>query len=95
METKVLMFMCKSNEGYGSGNGCMKKAEQNISFFAWSPSLLTSLTSSVDRLNRSGDGDVRNQAIKIIKKKISSQALLGDSTPNLASVFISASVSFI
>ena len=64
----MLTFMCKSNEGDGSGNGCVKEAERKISFFVWSPSPLTSLTSSVNRLNGSGDGDVTNQPIKILEK---------------------------
>ena len=65
---QVLTFVCKSNEGDGSEKGCVKEAERKISFFVSSPSPLTSLTSSVNRLNGSGDGDVTNQPIKILEK---------------------------
>ena len=64
----MLIFVCKSNEGDGSGNGCLKEAERKISFFVWSPSPLKSLTSSVNHLNGSRDGDVTNRPIKIIEK---------------------------
>ena len=90
----MLKFVCKSNEGDGSGNGCVKKAEKKISFFVWSPSPLTSLTFSVNQLNGSGEGDKTIQPIKMLEN-MSSQTLFGDSTPNLASVSVSASVSFI
>ena len=55
-------------DGDGSGNGCVKEAEQKISFFVSSLSPLTSVTSSVNRLNGSGDGDATNQPIKILEK---------------------------
>ena len=42
----MLTFVCKSNEGDGSRNGCVKQAERKISFFIWSPSPLTSLAST-------------------------------------------------
>ena len=66
----MLTFVCKSNEGDGSGDRCVKEAKRKISFFVSSPSPLTSLTSSVNRLNGSGDGDgdVTNQPIKILEK---------------------------
>ena len=54
----MLTFAYKSNDGDRSGNGCVKEAKRKISFFVWSPSPLTSLTSSVNRLNGSRDGDV-------------------------------------
>ena len=65
---EVLTFVCKSNEGDGSGNGYVKEAERTISFFVWSPSPLTSLFSSVNRWNGSRDGDVTNQPTKILEK---------------------------
>ena len=46
----------------------VKEAERKISFFFWSPSPLTSLTSGVNRLNGSGDREVTNQPIKILEK---------------------------
>ena len=61
---KVLTFVCKSNKGDGSGEGCVKEAERNVSFFVSSPSPLTSLTSSVNRLNGSGDEDITNRPTK-------------------------------
>ena len=64
----MLTFVCKLNEGDGSGNGYVKEAERMISFFVWSPSPLTLLMSSVNRLNGSGDGDVTNRPIKILEK---------------------------
>ena len=64
----MLTFVCKSNEEDGRGNGCVKEAERKISFSVWSPSPLTSLTSTVNRLNGSGDGDVTNKPIKILEK---------------------------
>ena len=46
----------------------VKEAERKVSFFVASPLPLTLLTSSVNRLNGSGDGDVTNQQIKILEK---------------------------
>ena len=55
----------------GSGNGCVQEAERKISFLVWSSSPLTLLTSSsVNRLNGSGDGDVTDQPIKILEKHL-------------------------
>ena len=45
-----LRFVCKSN----GGDGCVKKAKRKVSFIVMSPSPLTSVTSSVNRLNESG-----------------------------------------
>ena len=61
-------FVCKSNEGNGSRDGCLNEAKRTVSFFIAIPSPLTSLTSSVNRLNGSKDGDVANQPIKILEK---------------------------
>ena len=54
----MLMFVCRLNEGDGSGNRCVKEGERKISF-SFGLLNLTSLTSSVNRLNGSGDRDVK------------------------------------
>ena len=69
-DVRALTFVCKSNEGDESGDGCVKEAERKVSFLVSTPSHLTSLTvtSSVNRLNGSGDEDVINQPIKFLEK---------------------------
>ena len=62
----MLTFVYKSNEGDRSGVGCMKEAKLKVSFFITSSSSLTSLMSSVNRWNGSGDGGVTNHPIKIL-----------------------------
>ena len=61
---RALMLMCKTNEG----DGCVKEAKRKVSFIITSPSPLTLLTSSVNRLNGNGNGDVTNQPVKILEK---------------------------
>ena len=67
-DVRALTLVCKSNEGDGSGDACARQAKRKVSFFSTSPSPLTSLTSSVNHLNGSGDGDVTNQPNKILEK---------------------------